>query len=98
MDAAPTVPEVEEAEQELTGVPLVLHRRNFSWLTERISGVVKQPAPRWWWVAFAITSTIATFGLYSIRYLISSCVGTLGIQIPVGWSWNLTNIVFWIGI
>src|SRR2546429_426272 len=62
MDAAPTVPEVEEAEQELTRVPLVLHRRNFSWLTERISGVVEQPAPRWWWVAFAITASTATFG------------------------------------
>ena len=67
MDAAPTVPEVEEAEQELTRVPLVLHRRNFSWLTERISGVVEQPAPRWWWVAFAITASTATFGLFCIR-------------------------------
>src|SRR5438876_1094324 len=98
MDAAPTVPEVEEAEQELTRVPLVLHRRNFSWLTERISGVVEQPAPRWWWVAFAITASTATFGLFCIGYQISTGVGTWGNQIPVGWAWDITNFVFWIGI
>src|SRR5256884_4080535 len=98
MDAAPTVPEVEEAEQELTRVPLVLHRRNFSWLTERISGVVEQPAPRWWWVAFAITASTATFGLFCIGYQISTGVGTWGNQIPVGWAFDITNFVFWIGI
>src|SRR2546427_3405126 len=98
MDAVPTVPEVEEAEQELTRVPLVLHRRNFNWLTQRISGVVEHPAPRWWWVAFAITSSIATFGLFCIGYQISTGVGTWGNQIPVGWAWDITNFVFWIGI
>ena len=99
MDGAPTAPEtMEEAEQQLTRVPLVLHRRNFSWLTERISGVAEQPAPRWWWVAFAITSSIATFGLFCIGYQISTGVGTWGNQIPVGWAWDITNFVFWIGI
>ena len=99
MDGAPTAPQtIEEAEQEITRVPLVLHRRNFSWLTERISGVVEQPAPRWWWVAFAITASAATFGLFCIGYQISTGVGTWGNQIPVGWAWDITNFVFWIGI
>ena len=89
---------LEESEKQITRVPLVLNRRNFSWLTERISGVVEQPAPRWWWVAFAITSSIATFGLFCIGYQISTGVGTWGNQIPVGWAWDITNFVFWIGI
>jgi len=33
-------------DRPLARVPLVLNRRNFSWITERISGVVEQPAPR----------------------------------------------------
>src|SRR5256884_4400986 len=98
MDGAPTAPETIQEAEQLTRVPLVLHRRNFSWLTERISGVVEQPAPRWWWVAFAITSSIATFGLFCIGYQISTGVGTWGNQIPVGWAWDITNFVFWIGI
>src|SRR5438034_2267790 len=99
MDAAPAAPEtVQKAERQIARAPLVLNRRNFSWLTERISGVVEQPAPRWWWVAFTITASAATFGLFCIGYLISTGVGTWGNQIPVGWAWDITNFVFWIGI
>jgi hypothetical protein len=37
---------IEKAERQIQRAPLVLNRRNFSWLTERISGVVEEPAPR----------------------------------------------------
>jgi len=98
MDGAATAPELQEAERRITHVPLVLNRRNFNWLTQRISGVAEQPAPRWWWVCFAVTASIATFGLFCIGYLISTGVGTWGNNIPVGWAWEITNFVFWIGI
>src|SRR6266700_8313714 len=98
MDAAPAAPEIKEAERQIARAPLVLNRRNFSWLTERISGVVEQPAPRWWWVAFTITASAATFGLFCRGYQISTGVGTWGNNIPVGWAWDITNFVFWIGI
>jgi len=82
----------------LARVPLVLNKRNFDWVTNRISGAVENPTPRWWWVAFAITSAIATFGLTCIGYQISTGVGTWGLNSPVGWAWDITNFVFWIGI
>ncbi len=104
MDQTPTAPEIIAAEastaveQPLGRVPLLLNRRNFSWLTERISGVVEQPAPRWWWVTFTITAGIAAFGLFCMGYQISTGVGTWGLNHPVGWAWDITNFVFWIGI
>ena len=54
--------------------------------------------PRWWWVAFAITSAIAVWGLTCIGYQISTGVGVWGLNSPVGWAWDITNFVFWIGI
>src|SRR6202163_4128113 len=104
MDGTSTAPEgirdEESASPEppLARPPLVLNKRNFSWLTERISGVVEQPAPRWWWVTFTITASIATFGLFCLGYQISTGVGTWGLNHPVGWAWDITNFVFWIGI
>src|SRR5204862_954115 len=55
-------------------------------------------APRWWWVAFTITASVATFGLFCLGYQISTGVGTWGNNIPDGWAWDITNFVFWIGI
>ena len=100
MDETHTAPEVIQgrASRGVERVPLVLNRRSFSWLTERISGVVEQPAPRWWWVCFTITGTIAMFGMFCLGYQISTGVGVWGNNIPVGWAWDITNFVFWIGI
>ncbi|HEY8649911.1 MAG TPA: NrfD/PsrC family molybdoenzyme membrane anchor subunit, partial [Chthoniobacterales bacterium] len=104
MDSASTAPNViageasASAARPLARLPLVLNKRNFEWVTNRICGVVEQRAPRWWWVAFAISSIIATFGLFCLAYLISTGVGTWGLNHPVGWAWDITNFVFWIGI
>jgi len=104
MDGSATTPEVIRGEastavtQPLARVPLVLNKRNFDWVTNRISGAVENPTPRWWWVAFAITSAIAVWGLTCIGYQISTGVGVWGLNSPVGWAWDITNFVFWIGI
>src|SRR5207248_1141448 len=104
MDGATTAPELTESEEiasperPLARPPLVLNRRSYGWITERISGAVENRAPRWWWVAFAVTAGIAGFGLFCLGYQISTGVGTWGLNHPVGWAWDITNFVFWIGI
>src|SRR4051795_7418579 len=82
----------------LARVPLVLNKRNFNWITERISGVIEDPTPRWWWVAFAVSAMVAGIGLFCLAYQISTGVGVWGLNQPVGWAWDITNFVFWIGI
>ncbi|MGI9086649.1 MAG: NrfD/PsrC family molybdoenzyme membrane anchor subunit [Chthoniobacterales bacterium] len=104
MNGATTAPDVIQGEasssieRPLARVPLVLNKRNFAWITDRIAGVIEGPAPRWWWVAFALTSMVAAIGLFCLGYQISTGVGTWGLNHPVGWAWDITNFVFWIGI
>ncbi len=82
----------------VTRVPLILNQRKPGWITENISSIVEAKTPFWWWVAFAITAPTALFGLFCIGYQISTGVGVWGENHPIGWAWDITNFVFWIGI
>lgn len=45
-----------------------------------------------------MSATILLSGVMSAVYLISTGVGVWGSNIPVGWAFDITNFVFWIGI
>ena len=79
-------------------VPLVANKRSMEWVTEKVSTIVEARTPFWWWVAFIPCAIIACFGLFCIAYQISTGVGVWGENHPVGWAWDITNFVFWIGI
>ncbi|MCA9617752.1 MAG: hypothetical protein KC731_01945, partial [Myxococcales bacterium] len=50
-------------------------------------------APRAWWIALAISATVA-IGFFSlIGYLIATGVGVWGNNSPVGWAWPIVNFV-----
>ncbi len=92
-------PEVEAyAKAEMTRQPLVLHKRDLAWVTQKICGIVEEPTPTWWWIAFLITASLSVLTVGGVAYLISTGVGVWGLNHPVGWAWDITNFVFWIGI
>ena len=83
---------------ELVRVPLVTNDRKITWISDKVSVIVEAPTPLWWWLAFIPCSVIALFGLFCIGYQISNGVGVWGENKTVGWAWDITNFVFWIGI
>ncbi|MGF1656744.1 MAG: NrfD/PsrC family molybdoenzyme membrane anchor subunit [Verrucomicrobiales bacterium] len=89
---------VQKAEEFIKRPELVLNKRSFSWVTERVCGIVEQPAPFWWWVAVIISGLVAGMGFFCIGYQISTGVGVWGLNNPNYWAYDITNFVFWIGI
>ena len=80
-------------------IPWVLPaQQNLQAVTDTIAGVTEQPQPRWWWPAFLVAATVMLAGVMAATYLISTGVGVWGSNIPVGWAFDITNFVFWIGI
>jgi len=67
-------------------------------VTDRISEVVLKKTPRWWYVGFGISFLIVMMFLYAVAYLFTKGIGIWGVNIPVGWGWDITNFVWWIGI
>ncbi len=79
--------------------PLVLNDRSIHDITEIVCGYCEKPPPgKWWLPAFCIASTFAAVGMLMILYLIITGIGTWGLNNQVGWAWDITNFVFWIGI
>lgn len=77
---------------------LVENKRSFSWITEKVCGIVEGPTPMWWWVAISLASFMALFTVVGISYLVATGVGVWGLSNPINWGWAIVNFVFWIGI
>ncbi|PTY06609.1 hydrogenase [Opitutaceae bacterium EW11] len=77
---------------------LVSNNRSFSWITEKICGIIEGRTPAWWWVAFCVALFVASFTVAGITYLVATGVGVWGHANPVNWAWDIVNFVFWIGI
>jgi len=78
--------------------PLVLNKRSFSWITNRICGIVENRQPFIWWLLFVPSATLFLVMVFCFVYLISTGVGVWGQKQPTSWAWDITNFVFWIGI
>jgi Ni/Fe-hydrogenase subunit HybB-like protein len=78
--------------------PLIEGNRDFASITELVCGLVERPAPRWWWIAFAICGSVCLLGGLMTIYVISTGIGVWGMNAPVSWAFDITNFVFWVGI
>ncbi len=93
-----TTVKVQAPPPELARQPLVLNNHSFAWISDKISGLVEGKTQKWWWPAFIISASVMLMMFSCIAYLISTGVGVWGLNQPVGWAWDITNFVFWIGI
>ncbi|MGC1481299.1 MAG: NrfD/PsrC family molybdoenzyme membrane anchor subunit [Chthoniobacterales bacterium] len=85
-------------ERDLTRQPLVLNQRTMGWIGNYISSIIEDKTPIWWYISMAITVPVMLMCFAMLGYLISTGVGVWGNNHPVGWAWDITNFVFWIGI
>jgi Ni/Fe-hydrogenase subunit HybB-like protein len=54
--------------------------------------------PRGWIIGFFLAFLLALVLMYAVTILFVNGVGIFGINIPVGWGFDIINFVWWIGI
>src|SRR5258706_5029108 len=68
-------------------------------INDKISSVVLTPGlTRGWLLAFGIAFVLVMIFLYAVANLLVRGIGIWGINIPVGWGFDIVNFVWWIGI
>src|SRR5438046_888596 len=71
----------------------------FGTVTDKISAIVlTRRTPLLWYAGFGTAAMFALLLLVSLTYLSVKGIGIWGNNIPVGWAFDITNFVWWIGI
>ena len=79
--------------------PVIAPGHTFATVTDKITGIVlRKDTPLGWYAALLVASSFAALLAVSLGYLVFSGVGIWGNNQPVGWAFDITNFVWWIGI
>jgi molybdopterin-containing oxidoreductase family membrane subunit len=78
--------------------PLVNGTKNYAQVTEDIISPVERKPGRMWYVGFFFSVALLAFGVFSVTWFVYWGLGTWGINRTVGWAWDITNFVWWVGI
>ncbi|MFL2564094.1 MAG: NrfD/PsrC family molybdoenzyme membrane anchor subunit [Flavobacteriales bacterium] len=78
--------------------PLILEDKTLHDITEDIARPVEGKANKWWWALFLFSLAAFLWGLGCMAYTIGTGIGVWGLNKTVGWAWDITNFVWWVGI
>lgn len=78
--------------------PLIKGDKTYHQITTDIVRSTQGMPPLSWFAIIGFTATFMTMGFIAIGYTVWMGIGTWGLNKTVGWAWDITNFVWWIGI
>src|SRR5215203_4351695 len=78
--------------------PLVEGNKDYHQITEDICRPVEATPSRLWWIGFLVSVLLLAFGIFSVTREVWFGTGQWNLNRTVGWGWDITNFVWWVGI
>ncbi len=78
--------------------PLVSGDKNYHQISEDILRPIENPPSKLWWTGFLIAVALLCFGIFSVTREVMYGTGQWNLNKTIGWAWDITNFVWWIGI
>jgi Ni/Fe-hydrogenase subunit HybB-like protein len=78
--------------------PLVDGDKTYHQITEDIVRPIEASPSKLWWIGFIISVLFLCFGIYSVYREVTYGVGQWNLNKTIGWGWDITNFVWWVGI
>ncbi len=78
--------------------PLVIGEKSYHDISVDVGAPVLGKANKSWWIVFTIALIAFLWGLGCIIYTVSTGIGVWGLNKTIGWAWDITNFVWWVGI
>ncbi|MEI8280215.1 MAG: NrfD/PsrC family molybdoenzyme membrane anchor subunit [Bacteroidota bacterium] len=78
--------------------PLVDGDKTYRQVTEDIISPIEKKPGRMWYVGFFFSVALLMFGVFSVTWAVYWGLGTWNVNRTIGWGWDITNFVWWVGI
>lgn len=78
--------------------PLVTKDRTYTEVSDDVLLTIERPPGNLWKLCLALSVSVLLMGIIVVIYQVRTGIGTWGLNKTIGWSWDITNFVFWVGI
>ncbi|MFZ1497233.1 MAG: NrfD/PsrC family molybdoenzyme membrane anchor subunit, partial [Saprospiraceae bacterium] len=78
--------------------PLIEGGKTYHDITEDICAPTERTPSKEWIIAFIIAVSVAAFGVFCICWTVWFGIGSWNLNRTIGWGYDITNFVWWIGI
>ena len=78
--------------------PLVTGNKTCADVTRDVCEPLERGPGALWWTAFLTAASLLLLGALAVSYQVATGIGTWGLTKTVGWAFDITNFVFWVGI
>ena len=79
-------------------VPLVEGNPTLAQISDQICAPMERKPSMMWWAAFLVAASAMTVGFIAIGWEFYEGIGVWGLNKTIGWGFDITNFVFWVGI
>ena len=78
--------------------PLIQGHKSYHQITEDICSPTERTPSTAWVIAFIIAAAFLGLYVFCVGWTVWHGIGTWNLNRTIGWSWDITNFVWWIGI
>jgi|GEM_PF-2225458 len=78
--------------------PLVTGAKTYHQITEDLISPTERTPPKSWVIGLILSIITFSFGAFCLLWTIWHGIGTWNLNRTIGWGWDITNFVWWIGI
>src|SRR5215831_13123181 len=77
--------------------PLIQGGKSNADVTRDICQLLEPKPGRGWWISLSFAVALLAVGIVATYHTVMTGIGTWGLNRTVGWAFDITNFVFWIG-
>lgn len=78
--------------------PLITGNKTYHQITEDLISPTEKTPPRSWVIGFAVSVFFLAVYFFTVGWTIWNGIGTWNLNRTIGWGWDITNFVWWVGI